>query len=611
MRRLFFSIILVVILSILISISLILFYYFFNFVIFLILIAVVFYPLYKKIHYVIQNEKKALLMILILPILISFTVYLFYPDGGHYFRSSSYLSSFSLFLNLTPDNLHVSEDLIFHKDWSEVAHEFYRSYKLNGPMKDMRILNIQCPSSFKEKIYTKPGVREIACRTTGVYIPVGDYKMKIEYIIPRPYVCYEDYCYIQWKVFDNFEIDVKNISVMVVGGEDFFSTPDLTKKNYVERGGLFEINLIVPRNKVSPKGIYIHRPGKYPENLRTSYYFFNFIYTHGASFLVLVIASTSIIILLIYHLFGKEISFPDVPKVLHYIPSEKRCYLVNYLFYGYPYEMEDEGVIATILDLARKGVWKIRDDALIFSDSIPSRLDQYEKKVYRSMKKITELFGYGNRLSFKRLKKDVEKTFDRKKLIEIINILKDLKKISAPDVYNRRGRYLAILIFGFIGLMGLVYYFLSTGLQRIFFSILVYGISGIISINFFDFYTFGRYKKEYAKERAMWESFRNLLKRYSLIKKYSPEDLNSWGEWLVYATALGVAKNVLKVMKDFRIKIPNITSPNLVYISPSRISTSASIRYSSLSRGGGSFGGGWSGGGGFGGGFGGGGGGFR
>jgi len=611
MKRLFFSMILVFILSILVSLSLILFYYFFNFFVFLIFIALVFYPIFKKTHYVIQEEKKALLTIIMLPILILLIVYLFYP-GGHYFRSSSYVSSFSLFLNPTPISLQVSENLIFHKGGSEVAREFYRSYKLNGPMEDMKILSIQCPSSFKEKIYTKPGVREIACRITGVYIPPGDYKMKIEYTIPRPYICYEDYCYIQWKVFDDFKIDVKNISVMVVGEGNFFSTPDLTKKNYVERGGLFEINLIVPRNKVSSEGIYIHRSGKYPENLRTIYYFFNFIYTNGIIFLVLVIISTTIIILLIYYLFGKEISFSDVPKTLHYIPSKKKSYLVNYLFYGYPYEMEDEGVIATILDLARKGAWKIKGDTLIFSGSAPSKLDRYERKVYLSMKKIAKLFGYKNKLSFKKLKENIEKTIDRKKLIEIINIFKDLKKISAPDVYDRRGRYLAMIIFGSIGVIGLVYYFLYPGLQRIFFSLLVYGISGILSIIFFDFYTFGKYKKEYAKERAMWESFRNLLKRYSLIKKYSPEDLNSWGEWLVYATALGVAKNVLKAMKDFRIKIPNITSPSLVYMSPSRISTSAIIRYSSLSGGRGGFGGGgWSGGGGFGGGFGGGGGGFR
>jgi uncharacterized membrane protein len=56
----------------------------------------------------------------------------------------------------------------------------------------------------------------------------------------------------------------------------------------------------------------------------------------------------------------------------------------------------------------------------------------------------------------------------------------------------------------------------------------------------------GRWKQDYYKEKLEWNAFRDFLSDYAMIKKYAPEDLVLWKEWLVYATALGVGDKVTK-----------------------------------------------------------------
>lgn len=54
----------------------------------------------------------------------------------------------------------------------------------------------------------------------------------------------------------------------------------------------------------------------------------------------------------------------------------------------------------------------------------------------------------------------------------------------------------------------------------------------------------------YGKEfNEKWKNFRKFLKDNSLIKKYPPESIIIWNQYLVYGTALGVADKVHKAMK--------------------------------------------------------------
>jgi uncharacterized membrane protein len=106
-----------------------------------------------------------------------------------------------------------------------------------------------------------------------------------------------------------------------------------------------------------------------------------------------------------------------------------------------------------------------------------------------------------------------------------------------------------------------------------------------------------RFKGSFYKEYLEIEAFRNFLNDYAQLKKYFPEDEVIWKDWLLIATALGVADNVLKVLNERGYNISEL----LDYEEMRSVSSTfyaAAIASSSSSGSGGGFGGGAGGGGG-------------
>ncbi len=61
---------------------------------------------------------------------------------------------------------------------------------------------------------------------------------------------------------------------------------------------------------------------------------------------------------------------------------------------------------------------------------------------------------------------------------------------------------------------------------------------------------FGRWTKEGRTYYLRWKKFERYLTDYSLIKEKPPESLLVWKEYLIYGTALGVAKHVIRAIKE-------------------------------------------------------------
>ncbi len=59
---------------------------------------------------------------------------------------------------------------------------------------------------------------------------------------------------------------------------------------------------------------------------------------------------------------------------------------------------------------------------------------------------------------------------------------------------------------------------------------------------------FGYWKDDNLREKLQWDAFKRHLSDFSQLDKYGPEDINMWGSWLVYGTALGVGDKVAKAM---------------------------------------------------------------
>lgn len=55
---------------------------------------------------------------------------------------------------------------------------------------------------------------------------------------------------------------------------------------------------------------------------------------------------------------------------------------------------------------------------------------------------------------------------------------------------------------------------------------------------------FSRWNNDYYREKLEWLAFAKFLAELPGIEKYHPENLDQWGEWLVYGTALGLGEKI-------------------------------------------------------------------
>ena len=137
---------------------------------------------------------------------------------------------------------------------------------------------------------------------------------------------------------------------------------------------------------------------------------------------------------------------------------------------------------------------------------------------------------------------------------EIMGFVNDIDvKELEKKLYDKKGYNMLIgsttaLVFG-------IFYFthlnLGTGILFLVFAdaaIILASLIGIIPAS-----VFGRFYKQYHVEYLQWLSFKHMLLDFAQIKRYLKEDYRQWRTWIVYATALGAAENLLKAMKELRL----------------------------------------------------------
>lgn len=55
---------------------------------------------------------------------------------------------------------------------------------------------------------------------------------------------------------------------------------------------------------------------------------------------------------------------------------------------------------------------------------------------------------------------------------------------------------------------------------------------------------FSRWNDDHYREKLEWQAFSRFLSEFPGIEKYHPENLDQWGEWVVYGTALGLGEKI-------------------------------------------------------------------
>jgi uncharacterized membrane protein len=297
-----------------------------------------------------------------------------------------------------------------------------------------------------------------------------------------------------------------------------------------------------------------------------------------------------------------------VPSYLSFVPKKRKPWQVNLIFNKRATDFDRDGLYATLLDLHRRNIIDLRaldNDILVRIRKEDASMDAYERRVLRFIQRYADdegVFSTGNVRTLIRK--------NRRRTHELALIKRDmdaLTRVSDAREFIVSGR--ATLGFGLVvavvtflvtvaafSLWGTSYPVL---LDAVVFSLLFCAQWGVALVA--PASLFGRWKKDYYRERKEWASFRRFLLDMARLGKYETQDIVIWQEWLVYATALGAGRRVARQLQKMNIAVPGADVIPVVYLSFARTTRAMSAAHAA-SGGGGAGGGGFGAGGGFGGG---------
>lgn len=332
-------------------------------------------------------------------------------------------------------------------------------------------------------------------------------------------------------------------------------------------------------------------------------------------------------IIFMFRKFTKELEPEFMGDYYRELPEDYSPAVMSYLLSKG--RTTDDDIMATILDLARKKVIRLTPIRTESGRIFKKEEDTFEL-TWLNKEKLDTLLPHEKFLATWFLDEigdgrslvidDLETIMKKQKAALQFKKDYDYFKVKVKDTAEKQGFFTANTLEGAKIFVLLAALFILAGIFGIFFfgSFIAIGLAvlggvllmGLLSLNFIRKYT-----RRGVEHKAMWEAFRKFLKDFSNLKEAEIPSLVIWEHYLVYATSLGVAEEVIdqlpKVFNEAELSNPDLTymggyrSFNNFYImnhafggTMSRVSSavsSAQIANSSKSSGGG-FGGGFSGG---------------
>jgi len=298
--------------------------------------------------------------------------------------------------------------------------------------------------------------------------------------------------------------------------------------------------------------------------------------------------------------FGKELRDDEVPDQLSQNPSERKPWEVA-AFFNPPFGRIDKNFFSAILlDFFRRKIIDIQlmknktffsnvDEVYIkINDYKNNDLDSIEKEFMEMLIDIrdnsSEKYKKGDYFNLKRASTSFSVSFDLKSSARIIQ--KDVKDVGKK--YMHTGG----LIFYSVSLIILIFLgniFIQSGLFTFFNIIILIFIFGMFITKTSLLI---KYKGDFYIEYKEWQAFKKWLKDSPAMKETKSKGVILWDEYLVYATALGVAKEVLKELKEEGL----IDDKRYNFYTGVYVSSTTFAMSSGSSGGGGGFGGGGGGG---------------
>jgi uncharacterized membrane protein len=520
---------------------------------------------------------------------------------GIFFFSDSY-NEFNFYESeITINGKQVTEKLYFKTD--KPYHTLFRNFESpviakgesKTPINYMEVSNVECSEgeayvrdSYGKCTYYRDNDNPIYC---------------MPYTENKEYGCgfgntYGFSSQREYWIESTYEIYPENI--FIINGNKYIKFIAYSRDNHKELGkSNFKVNgNVIKKDKYSSRGdVIIYIP--YDQEIQSV----NTVYQKDFEFdkrgskgilLLLLCLFPCLFIIGIWHFFGREHTYADIPPELSMYPRERKPWKIA-AYFTLPFNMLDKNFFsAMLINLYHKKVidikMKKKTPWIKINDGKVS-LDTIERNFLHI---IQDLKHKKLENGFFDLKRDLSSFRNSMKVKgEFAQLQKDVKE-QGKKFMDLKGNHAILIVFLVlmfvlqIPIMFVQNYFLM-GLYGVL--LLALGISSKTSPLFM------RFKESYYKEYQHWRAFRKYLSKSFSITHRDHKGVLMWDHYLVYATALGVAKKVLKEMK--RANIIDTNHYNLytgVYASSGSFASSSGMSGSGGGAGGGGAGGGGGGG---------------
>ncbi len=275
--------------------------------------------------------------------------------------------------------------------------------------------------------------------------------------------------------------------------------------------------------------------------------------------IILVLATIIIALLVpyaIWRYFGTEKKF-TVPEYLHVVPEKGiESWKVDVLTNGTG-KLSKNGLASMLVNLYTRNIIDIEEKKSFLSKKAIINIVKNYKSLNLESKEVDLLDIFMGK------KKSEDKHFyyceisDNDRLLslsfkEFFNSLQ-VKKFN-KQIMDNKG-YWAMFVAAILSVIAIV---IASDALLMFMYLAYPMIFGLAIVAFsIPMSVFSRFRGDYYRKYLEWLAFKNMLEDYAQIKRYLKEDYSIWKDWLIYATALGSAKNLLKSMKELKIIDPN------------------------------------------------------
>lgn len=248
----------------------------------------------------------------------------------------------------------------------------------------------------------------------------------------------------------------------------------------------------------------------------------------------------------------------EVPEYTREIPGGNSPGGVANLFYFYSGGVQDKErgrvLSATLLSLARKGFVRISPDGekdmavTVMGDTKQKQLTAGEQAFYEMISTVSESFD--GSFTMKQFKKYAEKHFAYVdgRIEGFMTVSK--QEIADRGYYQYQPKYFGKLkAFGTLAIILAIFAFILSSSRNALFVYLPLSliIGGILLIAAGSLRMKLSEKGEY--EYGVWHGLKKYMLEFSRMKEYGVPQLELWEEYLVYATMMGISKEVCSQLK--------------------------------------------------------------